>query len=295
LGKDLESLHTHQHRLEAAGFDLGARLVQSLGVERASALSGLAWRKIAPMNKRHARARAHLQLALPELGDESLNALLDSMWDNLGRTTAETFHIETLMRESERFSLDDATHEAIALAKTGGAVFVSLHLGNWELAAPILNRFGLKVAGVYQRIHNPLIDARAIEARAPFYALGLYPKGHETARKLLRILNEGGAVTIMADLRDHGGISVPFFGRPAPSTVFPALIARAKQVPIFAGAVFREEGVRFRVAVRPVLLHLSEDRDADLLAMTTSIQGIFEDFIRQSPGQWMWGHRRWHR
>jgi KDO2-lipid IV(A) lauroyltransferase len=284
-----------QFRLEAAGFDLGAGLIHALGPDRAGAIGSACWRRLAPLNKRHKRAEGHVRAALPDMSDHEVARILDEMWGNLGRTSVEAFHLEQLIREQDRFTIDPGFHEAIRIARARGAVFVSLHQGNWELASPLLHHHGLPVAGVYQRLRNPIVDERATAARGPFYALGLYAKGNETARRLLRIVGERGTVTIMADLRDLSGESVPFFGQPAPSTLFPALLARGRDVPIFAGVVLRREGATFEAKVAEVPVARSGDRDTDLLETTAAIQRQFETFIRARPGQWMWGHRRWKR
>jgi KDO2-lipid IV(A) lauroyltransferase len=284
-----------QFLAETLGFDAGSGLIRALGPDRASAMMGALWRRAAPLNKRHARARANIAAHLPDLPEGEIDRLLDRMWDNLGRTLAESFHIAALVGERERFTIDAGTMDAIARAKAGGAVFVSLHQGNWELASPLLHVQGLPVAGVYQRIRNPLIDERASAARAPFYALGLHAKGAETARRLLRIIGDRGTVTIMADLRDLSGIMVPFFGDGAPSTVFPALLARGRNVPLFAGSVQRVNGATFRITTREIPVPRTANRDDDIRAATASIQAVFEEFIRAEPSQWMWGHRRWRR
>lgn len=157
---------------------------------------------------------------MPELGDAEIAQLLDEMWGNLGRTSVEAFHIGQLIREQDRFTIAPGFHEAIRVAKARGAVFVSLHQGNWELASPLLHHHGLPVAGVYQKLRNPIVDQRSNVARGPFYTLGLHSKGNETARRLLRVVGERGTVTIMADLRDLSGVNVPFFGQPAPQLSF---------------------------------------------------------------------------
>lgn len=280
-------------RLEALGFGAMAGLIHALGPDRASALSGALWRKVAPFNKRHARAREQMAASLPEIDAATRERHLDAMWDNLGRTTAEAFHIGALIGDLDRFRIGGETRIAVADAKARGAVFVSLHQGNWELAAPLLHRLGLPVAGVYQRLQNPFVEAEASRLRLPFYQLGLHPKGHDTARHLLRMVGQGGTVTIMADLRDLTGLGVPFFGRPAPSTLFPALLARGRDVPLFAGMVLRETGATFRVRTIEIPVARTRDREADLLETTARIQACFEQSIREQPEQWMWGHRRW--
>jgi KDO2-lipid IV(A) lauroyltransferase len=282
-------------RAEALGFAVLARLVVALGPDRAGALSSAIWRRLAPLNKRHKRARAQMRTAMPELSDAEIAANIDEMWGNLGRTMAEAFTLEALLADPVRFTIGEDTLAAVEKAKASGAVFVSLHQGNWELASPLLHSLALPVAGVYQKLQNPHVEALASGYRAPFYALGLHAKGHDTARQLLRIVGNRGTVTIMADLRDLSGISVPFFHRDAPSTGFPALLARGRGVPLFAGVVFREEGARFSIRTVEIEVPRTDDREADIRAATAAIQMTFEGFIRERPGQWMWGHRRWAR
>ncbi|HUN10885.1 MAG TPA: lauroyl acyltransferase [Rhabdaerophilum sp.] len=282
-------------RVEALGFATLTALVRMLGADRAGAISGWFWRRLAPFNKRHARAAGQMHEALPHLSEAEIARNLDAMWNNLGRTSAEAFHIGELVADLSRFEIGDDTREAVRIAGERGAVFVSLHQGNWELASPLLDRLGLPVAGVYQRLQNPHVEAAASAFRKPFYKLGLFSKGHDTARQLLRIVGQRGTVTIMADLRDLTGLYVPFFGKPAPSTAFPALLARGRGVPLFAGVVLRTEGARFRIRTVEIPVQTTADREADILATTAAIQKTFEDFVRADPGQWMWGHRRYEK
>src|SRR3984957_10031590 len=104
---------------------------------------------------------------------------------------------------------------------------------------------GARFTGVYQRLSNPLVDEETRKLRAFLYDGGLLPKTPVTARALLKTAKGGGYPAFLADLRDDNGAAVPFFGVPAPSTVFPALLARKAGLPLYAGAAFREPKVRF--------------------------------------------------
>ncbi|MBY0612525.1 MAG: lauroyl acyltransferase [Beijerinckiaceae bacterium] len=279
--------------LEAAGFAAIAGLTRALPVDQASALSGAAWRRFAPLNRRHARAAQQLAASLPELDEVAREAILDGMWDNLGRTTAESFHIDEILSDPRRIETDAGFDHAVAQARRHGAVFVTLHLGNWELCAPIMTRAGIDVTGVYQRIKNPHVDAAVIQLRSQYYRGGLHAKSAEAAREILRVAARKGMIGLLGDLRDFRGESVPFFGRPAPSSTFPALVARQRDIPLFIAKVMRLENVRFRAVVVELPIIRTDDRQADLRTMTAQIQQQFERWIRETPAQWMWGHRRW--
>ena len=169
-----------------------------------------------------------------------------------------------------------------------------LHLGNWEIMSQAGKRFGVPVTSVYQRLSNPYVDAATVKLRAPQYEGGLLPKTPATARTLLKRARGGdGCPAFLADLRDDRGAPVPFFGRPALSSLFPALLARATGLPLYACAVYRRPNVRFSIRIEPVFVPQTNDRDADAAAGTAALHAQFEAFIREAPEQWMWGHRRW--
>jgi Kdo2-lipid IVA lauroyltransferase/acyltransferase len=86
---------------------------------------------------------------------------------------------------------------------------------------------------------------------------------------------------------------VPFFGKPARSNVFPALLARTTGVPLYAGAAFRRPGARFSIRIAPISMPQTKNSAADALAATQTLQRQYEAFIREAPEQWMWAHRKW--
>jgi len=129
--------------------------------------------------------------------------------------------------------------------------------------------------------------------RQPLYKAGLVRKTPVAARALLRAIKEGACPCFLADLRDDRGALVPFFGRPARSTVFPALLARTTGVPLYAGTAFRRPGGRFSIRIAPISIPQTNDSEADALEATQTLKRQYEAFIREAPEQWMWAHRKW--
>ena len=122
-----------------------------------------------------------------------------------------------------------------------------------------------------------------MHSRRERYPRGLFEKGAHVARKLMRIVREGGAVSLMADLRDRRGVLVPFFGRPAPSTTFPALICRTSDAVLVAARVIRTKGARFIIEGEFVEVPRTQDRDADVEEATRRIQALFEAGSASTP------------
>ena len=280
-----------QHRLEYAGFSLLQATARAYPLEAASRHSGLAWRLIAPRLYRQERALKNLALAYPEMSLHERKKLAADMWENLGRTFAESFHLKRIVAEGRiRFEPEERFDE---IARGGPFIVCGLHLGNWEIVAYAGKRMGVPLTGVYQRLSNPYVDGDTHKLRAFLYEGGLLPKAPVTARTLLRTAQDGGYPAFLADLRDDRGAKVPFFGHPARSNTFPALLARTAGLPLYAGAAFREPNVRFVIRIEPVPVPVTKDRAADAIAATAALQKQFEAFIREAPAQWMWAHRKW--
>jgi len=280
-----------RHRLEHIVFRAAQAAATALPLEAVSFTSGLAWRLIAPHLHRQERALRNLELAYPELSLKERKRIAAAMWENLGRTFGEAFHLREIAAQNRvRFEPMEQLDEII---REGPCVVCGLHLGNWELVAYASKLMGAPFTGVYQRLSNPLVDEETRNLRAFLYEGGLLPKTPMSARALMKTANSGGYPAFLADLRDDNGAAVPFFGAPALSTVFPALLARKTGLPLYAGAAFREPKVRFVIRAARVEVPHTDDHAADAIAGTAALHAQFEAFIRQAPEQWMWAHRKW--
>lgn len=260
-----------------------------LPIESASWLSGQVWRRLGPRlgAERHRRALENLEIAFPEKSAAKRTAIAAGMWENLGRTFAETFRLaEIAASGGVKFEAPAGFNEAET------RVICAAHQANWEIAVLGVSAKA-RLAGVYQRIKNPLVDARVRKMRAFLYPGGLYPKTPASLRHLIRHAREGGTLAMLADQRDFRGPRVAFFGVPAPSTPFPAMVARTLGLKLYAGEIVRKPHVRFVIKLVEVALPQTEDRDADVVAATAALQAEFERTIRLNPEQWMWSHRRW--
>ena len=279
-----------KYRLEYGVVRTLAWLVARLPLETASTLSGRIWRGVAPRLKRHQRALTHLAEAFPQMSEAERQRIACDMWEVLGRTFAEAFCLPQISA-SDR--VDASALEVLHAYEGQGLVICAAHQGNWEVATMGLMRIGREPAGLYQRVKNPLVDAFVRDARAAYYPSGLFAKDPATPLRLMRLLKRGGCLAMLADLRESFGLKVPFFGREAPSTPFPALMARNLGIPLFAGRIVREPGVRFRLSVEKIEVPVTDDKEADILAATANLQAAFERSIRAHPEQWMWAHQRW--
>ncbi len=283
---------TFRHRLELIGFRLIQRLCRMLGPDRAGALSGWLWRMIAPLNERHKRAAGISPAPLPQLSEADRDALRRKMWDNLGRTFAEGFLIDEIMADPERIAFDEGARRMLEALGRGPVVMVSMHYANWEVGVPCLAREGHRIAGVYKRIMNPLVDAFVRDMRLRHYAAGLEPRSPTAARFLLKTLSNGTRSPCSRSARRGRGQGAVLQAHGAEHG-FSGFCGAPARAPLFVAHAVRLEGARFIIKAIEIPVAQSDDKEADILAATAALQAEFERVIRARPELWMWAHRRW--
>jgi KDO2-lipid IV(A) lauroyltransferase len=294
-----------QHRAEYGALRLLAGLIRVLPLETAAGVSGKLWRLLAPLNRRHKRALANLAIAFPEKSPAEREAIARAMWENLGRVMAETMQIDRIIAQPDRIRLEPGTERTFARykGKMGSAIGVTLHMGNWELAAWPMTLSGNNPAAIYRTVNNPYVDRYLRGLRRNLYPGGLLGKGRingsreegqRTARLITDYVRKGGRLGLVCDLYDRTGLEVPFFGRPARSVAIAGMIARRVGARIWLSRCLRQgKESRFSIEIKELKVPRSANPGDDVKWITAAMQRQFEAWIREAPEQWMWSNRRW--
>jgi KDO2-lipid IV(A) lauroyltransferase len=294
-----------RQRVEYLALRLIAAGVRTMPLEVGANVSGKLWRLIAPYNRRHKRALENLAIAFPEKSLAERQAIARAMWENLGRVMAETMQIDRVIDDPDRIQLMPATDRVFARYrnKMGSAIGVTLHMGNWELAAWPMTVAGNNPAAVYRSVNNPYVDRYLRGLRRNLYPGGLLGKGsingsreegQRTARLITDFVRKGGRLGLVCDLYDRTGLPVPFFGRPARSVTIPAIIARRVGARIWLSRCLRVgKQSRFTIELRELRVPRTANPAEDVKWITAAMQQQFEAWIREAPEQWMWSNRRW--
>jgi Kdo2-lipid IVA lauroyltransferase/acyltransferase len=278
---------------EYAALRMALGVFRALPLDAASWLMGALWRRVGPWTHRHARVMRNLALAFPDAGPAERRAIAALQWENLGRTFAEGFQVDRILRDPSRIRMNDPAGLRERLARSGkGLMVVSLHTANWEVAAAALHGV-FRVVGLYRRLRNPLSDRYVRALREHVFDGGLLSRAPDTPGRIMRWVRDGNAAAMLADQREEAGIRVAFFGRETTASPFPAMVARRLGVPLLAGRAIRVRGARFVLEGVEILVPRTDDPQADVAALTQAIQTQFERWIRERPEEWMWVHDRW--
>ena len=289
---------TLQQKIEFYAARLALAVFSHLSPARASNFGGAITRRIGPLLPVSRVADRNLQAAMPECSAERRRAIIRAVWDNLGRTIGELPHLATLdvSATGPGFELVGAEH--LKALGDGPAIFVSAHFGNWEAFPPIAARAGILASSVYRAAANPGVDALILALRRAGVRadIPMFPKGASGARAAYAHLARGGRLGMVVDQKLNDGIEARLFGLPAMTAPAAAAFALKFRCPLIPGRVDRIGPARLRLTIEPKLdLPTTGDRQADIAALTQAINDRLEAWIRQSPGAWLWLHRRWPR
>ncbi len=232
----------------------------------------------------------------PSMSRSEAGRQVRKVFANLGRSLAEGIRFSSFSSRSDRsweslYEAEDPALEARILADPRPKVFVTGHLGSWEVAMQMLDlRLGGRGVAVARRVDNPFVDALARRVRRG--GGGIIEKAGAVA-PALAALRSGTSVAVLLD--ENGGRSGPFplfFGRPASTRKTPALLSALTGSPIVVGAAVRRGG---RFLFRLALLEppAAPPAPCDVLDTTERIVRTWEAWVREDPLQWRWIHWRW--
>ena len=270
-----------------AALCLGECLGECLG--RLGALVGRRAVRIAMDNLCH---------AYPEMSPKEARAMVVRVCKHFGRAVVESVLARRRLNPSSLARHVVVRNEHVlgdVMSEGKGAIFVTAHLGVWEILGQLVGCRGGSLHSIYRPIKNPLID-RLVRKWRSVGGQRMVPR-RGALRKLLRVLRERGYIGLLMDQHAKSdGVWVPFFGRPASTTPTPALLALRTGAPIVTGYARRLPGVyRFEIFWdEPIHVIPTDDRAADIERITRQLSQRMEGYIREFPEQWLWLHRRWH-
>ncbi len=266
-------------------------LLGALSADRGSAFGGWLARTFGPLTGAHGVAQQNMARALPELSNQARKEALADAWTNFGRTMAEYAFLLKLFdgREPGRIQIEGGEALGALAAANQPAILASAHFGNWEVLGVAVAQAMKPMTFVYRPANNPLVDKMIADIRAP-YAAGLAPKGAGGARDIVAALKSGGHVVMLVDQKINTGVEAPFFGRGAMTGPAVVRFAQRFDCPVFPVRVERTKGAYFKVIVDQPLRFAA---DEDMQSALTRINQHIEGWIRTTPGQWLWMHRRW--
>jgi KDO2-lipid IV(A) lauroyltransferase len=265
-------------------------------LSRAAAIS-LSWTiYLVHVRLRHVGMR-NLRLAFPEKTRRERARILRGVFTSLGRQLAEVclFPGYTLENVGKVVVYDGFENFERALSRGKGVLFLTAHLGAWELSAFTHSLYGHPLHIVMRPLDNVYLD-RLMRRYRTMHGNSTVDKD-DFVRGLLSAMKAGETVGILMDtnMTPPQGVFVDFFGIPACTASGLARIALRSDAAVVPGFTIWDPALRkYRLRFDPPLkLIRTGNDDADVLANTALFTKVIEEYVRKYPDQWLWVHRRW--
>ncbi|HUD94385.1 lauroyl acyltransferase [Sphingobium sp.] len=227
------------------------------------------------MKLRDARARANLALLRPDLGDATREAMLSRRWQNMGRTLAELANVDRLVSPAHVSVRDEPGYRAV-LDMPGPMIFLTTHVGNWDLmAAHLKAATDRPPLGVYDPPADEKVASQLKKARKSYMGDAITGSGG-AARAILRHLAKDRAMLyILIDERREQQVWFPRFGRdlpPSGNLDFTLRLARKASARLTPFYLARTSGPNFDLHWHPPI-DLTQSDDKEVMATLDAFLG----------------------
>jgi KDO2-lipid IV(A) lauroyltransferase len=267
-----------------------ARLAGALGAW----LGGIGW-FVARTDRQ--RSLESLARAFPEKTDAERVALSKACFSHLGRMIGELVAVREIDRQlADWVDWPDASQAVVkaGLARGKGIIFISGHLGSWELLARTVALHGYPCTTIAKETTDHRTTALVERFRESGKLHSIWRGRDGAAKKMLKVLKSGEILGLLIDQdTDVQSVWVPFFGHPAKTPRAAADLALRTGATVVFGACRRIAPHRYQLQMNEVPLPTEGDGEAKVLALTADLTGRIEACVRAAPEQWVWMHRRW--
>lgn len=289
-------LHVPQRLVWWVEYAAIATLINGLAIlplRSALRVAGTVFAVLGPYSPRATKVRNNLSVAFPEAGSAELDRLRRASFSHVGIAVAELALLSRIWRQRQRrieFRLEPG---AVMPTPEQRAVFVTAHIGAWQLTPLIGLQYGLTVPVIYAPEDNPHVDRKLAKLRRTFGGPLVSRDGG--IKVLMRALDRGESIGLTMDTRMDAGEMVPFFGEHAMTNTAPARLALRYGCALVPTLAERLPGARYRVRIYPPIepRDTTAPRRVQVHDMALQANAYFEAWIRRNPEQWLCLKRRW--
>ncbi len=240
-----------------------------------------------------AKALASLATAYPSRSEPERRALALAMFRHLGRSVFELVCVAQIDQNPEAFiewpQADQAALDA-ALARKKGVLFISGHIGNWELLARRVALAGYPCQTIAKETSDPRLTQWVETFRASAKLKAIWRGRPSAVKDMLRALKHGEILGLLIDQDTNvQSVWVPFFGQLAKTPRAAADLALRTGAAVMLGFCQRQASGRYRLRMHELTIEPNETPESLTARMTSGIEAA----IREHPEQWVWLHRRW--
>ncbi|MFW6134875.1 MAG: lysophospholipid acyltransferase family protein [Elusimicrobiota bacterium] len=175
------------------------------------------------------------------------------------------------------------------LKQNKGIIYLTAHIGNWELMGAFLAMTGYPINVVARKVYDRRLNWLLVNIRKRRDVNTIYRTGRRNTKKMIKVLKRGEVLGILIDQDTKvGGTFADFFGQPAYTPTAVSQFSRIKDTVILPGFIYRKSNLNHQIIIKEAVPKGTNEQEE-----TQKHNNIIENMIREEPSQWVWMHRRW--
>ena len=263
-----------------------------IGPKLSSKISGKIFEIIGPFFRSKKVIYNNIKRALPDIDQNNLKNIENSMWNNYGRIFAEYIFLKDFRYGKLASNVQIEGQEILNDIKENNkqVIFISGHLSNFELMAMFIEKSGINLSAIYRPLNNIFLNGIMENIRKKYICKNQIKKGLAGLKKLIKLKKKNYSTALMIDQRVSEGILSPLFNEKALTTTIPAQLVKKFNIPVVPVYIERINGLKFKITVKQPL---SFPQDTNQQQITDNLNQILEKFILSKPENWIWSHNRW--
>jgi Kdo2-lipid IVA lauroyltransferase/acyltransferase len=229
----------------------------------------------------------NLEICFPELTPAQRAALAKRHFESLAMSFPESAVAWFTKRRARRYDIVGVEHLDAAVQKGKGVVLYTGHFTTIEICGQALKALVPRLDGMFSHRSNPLLDEvqRRGRVRNTHHMFST-----DNVRAMLKALKANATVWYAPDRTYKDGELLPFFNELALTNVSTSKLARVSGATVIPYSSRRYDGeARYEIRFHAPLADFPTD---DPVADTRRLVELLEQFIRQSPDQYQWTHKR---
>ncbi len=291
-----------RHIFEYLIYKLFTAFLRLFSIDRSASICSFIARKIGPYLSVTNIARSNLEMVYGQ--DVGTELIIDELWDNFGRYIGEFPFIDDITDLDKRVQIIGLENIEEYKRTKQPYFFFLAHQANWDLLIKTVDKFYDKIAIVYRKANNPLVDKEIQEKRLKNNGILMIPKGAGGSKNIMQAIKNGTTILMLVDQKMNDGIEVPFFGKSAMTAPAIAKLSLQFRYPIVPMQIIREgRNSNFKLVIHKPIVEYSKEveeeklsgveKDKKVYEIMKKINEIIESWVREQPGQWFWFHNRW--
>jgi KDO2-lipid IV(A) lauroyltransferase len=268
--------------------------ISQQSIRRAGSLLGLIFYALDFEHRRI--VRRNLRFAYPHATATHLRQTARGVFQSVAVTILEMLRMLCWSPRDlqQQVRVEGEEHLRRALNAGRGAIVISAHIGNWEIALAYGGCFlGLPVTAIVKRMRFGPLDRWLNGQRARFGTRIRYKQ--QALSEMMEVMRRKEALAILIDQSKRSeGVPVQFFGAETVTTSVAALLARRYKSPVIPIFCIRKPDGQLTIQIEPPLeLERSGQMRADFQRNAQLMTAVVERMVREYPQQWFWFHKRW--